>query len=294
MNIENITHLSLNLGPDVGANDALIGVRVVPVGRDGNKIIVKTLNHGEPDTGESVRRGPGESLLLPPGNMRITIQDIDKENTPHPDGYAALSNTIWTWLQTGRSPDPVLFRFLFAAARRLDTAHDVCADALDQLAQRPDEPFIKSRARLFRALGYAELMCVAFRRATRMITLIPNEFTVSAAVPKTVDAIVPPLKEIRDALEHIEERAFEIVNDRGDLGPDALTIFDQGDFYSLGVLRYGSHSLDIKADVVPALISARQFIFNVAVEKAGSSMTNNVPMEFFQDSRPNCERRSQL
>ena len=162
MNIENITHLSLNLGPDVGANDALIGVRVVPVGRDGNKIIVKTLNHGEPDTGESVRRGPGESLLLPPGNMRITIQDIDKENTPHSDGYAALSNTIWTWLQTGKSPDPVLFRFLFAAARRLDTAHDVCADALDQLAQRPDEPFIKSRARLFRALGYAELMCVAF------------------------------------------------------------------------------------------------------------------------------------
>ena len=114
-----------------------------------------------------------------------------------------------------------------------------------------------------------------------MITLIPNEFTVSAAVPKTVDAIVPPLKEIRDALEHIEERAFEIVNARGDLGPDALTIFDQGDFYSLGVLRYGSHSLDIKADVVPALISARQFIFNVAVEKAGSAMTNNVPLEFF-------------
>ena len=67
MNIENITHLALHLGPDVGANDALIGVRVVPVGRDGNKIIVKTLNHGEPDTGESVRRGPGESLLLPPG-----------------------------------------------------------------------------------------------------------------------------------------------------------------------------------------------------------------------------------
>ena len=90
-----ITHLALHLGPNVGANDALIGVRVVPAGRDGNKIIAKTLNQGQPDSGEGITRHAGEKLLLPPGNARITIQDVDKENSPHADGYAAASNTIW-------------------------------------------------------------------------------------------------------------------------------------------------------------------------------------------------------
>ena len=276
-----ITHLALHLGPDVGTNDALIGVRVVPVGREGNKIIVKTLNHGQPDSGEGITRNADEKLLLPPGNARITIQDIDKDNTPHADGYAAVSNTIWTWLQIGPSPDPVLFRFLFAAARTLDTAHDLCVNALDELNGPTDEPFIKARARAFRGLGYAELMCVAFNRAVRMIEGIPSEFTVSTEVPKTVRALSASLKDIRDALEHIEERAFEIVNAHGQIHPDALTIFDQGDFYSSGVLRYANHLLDVRADVVPALIVSRQFIFNVAAEKAGAAMTNNTPVEFF-------------
>ena len=276
-----ITHLALHLGPNVGANDALIGVRVVPAGRDGNKIIAKTLNQGQPDSGEGITRHAGEKLLLPPGNARITIQDVDKENSPHADGYAAASNTIWTWLQFGPSPDPILFRFLFAAARRLDSAHDLCVDTLDHLVGPPDEPYIKARARLFRALGYAELMCVAFHRAVRMIEIIPSRFAVSAAIPIAVDAISPVLKDIRDSLEHIEERAFEIVNAHGDIHPDALTIFDQADFYASGVLSYANHSLDVRGDVVPALISGRQFIFNVAVEKAGAAWTNNVPIEFF-------------
>ncbi len=281
MTSEPITHLALHLGPTVGANDALIGVRVVPVGREGNKIIVKTLNHGQPDTGEGITRHASEKLLLPPGNARITIQDIDKDNTPHSDGYAAVSNTIWTWLQIGPSPDLVLFRFLFAAARRLDSAHALCVNALDELGGPSDEPFIKARARIFRALGYAELMCVALNRAVRMIRMIPSRFSLSKDVPKTVEAIFPVLKEIRDALEHIEERAFEIVNVQGDIHPDALTIFNQGDFYSSGVLRYANHSLDVRADVVPALIASRQFVFDVAVEKAGAAKTNNVPIEFF-------------
>ena len=276
-----ITHLALHLGPNAGANDALIGVRVVPVGRDGNIIIVKTLNHGQPDTGQGITRSADEKLLLPPGHARITIQDIDKENNQYPDGYVDVSNTIWTWLQIGPSPDPVLFRLLFAAARRLDTAHDLCVNALDQLKGPSDEPFINTRARAFKALGYAELMCVAFNRAIRMINIIPSKFTVSAVVPKSVDAIFPALKDIRDALEHIEERAFGIVSASGSQHPDALTIFDQDDFYSSGVLSYAGHALDVRAGVVPTLVSSRQFVFNVAVEKAGAAITNNVPIEFF-------------
>ena len=278
-----IRYMGFNIGPNVGDNDTLIGVRVVPVGRDGNKIIGKTLNYGEPDSGDAITICPGEKLLFPVGNVKITIQDIDRENSPGPDGYAAVSNTVWTWPQVGPSPDPALFRLLVAAARRLDTAHDLCVNALNELGMgsRPGEPFIKTRARVFKALGYAELMCVALNRAIRMIKTIPSKFSVSVAIPKTVDVIFPALKDIRDALEHIEERAFAIVNARGDRHPDALTIFDQDDFFASGVLRYANHSLGIRADVVPALISSREFIFQVAVKKAGAAKTLNNPVEFF-------------
>ena len=276
-----ITYLSVNIGPNVGDNDALIGVRIVPVGKDGNKIIGKTLNYGEPDSGDGITLRKGEKLLFPPGNLKISIRDIDRDNSPGPDGYAVVSNTVWTWLQVGPSPDPTLFRFLFSAARRLDTAHDLYVNVINEMEGRTDEPFIKTRARIFKALGYAELMCVALHRATRMIKAIPSKFSVSVVVPNTVNAIYTPLKAIRNALEHIEKRAFKIVNYRGDHHADALTIFDQSDFFSSGVLRYANHSVDVRADVAPALISSRQFIFDVAVEKSGAAITYNEPCEFF-------------
>ena len=242
--IQPISHMGINLGPIVGTNDTLIGVRVVPAGKDGNTVLGRTLNDGEPDSGEKIIVRPGEKLLFPAGNVKVSIRDIDRNNSPDPDGYAAVANTVWTWLQFAKSPAPDLFRFLFAAARRLDTAHALCVNALDELGDRPKEPYIKTRARVFKALGYAELMCVAFSRATAMIEKIPSEFAVSAAVPSTVDAISPALRDIRHAMEHIDERAVGSV--RGQQHPDALSIFNQDDFFSSGVLRYANYSLDVR------------------------------------------------
>ena len=274
-----ITYLSRNLGPDAGSNDALIGVRVVPAGRDGDKVLCKTLNYGEPDSGDGITLCPGEKLLFPAGNVKITIQDIDRENKPGTLGYAAVANTVWTWMQFGAPPNPDLFRFLFAAARRLDVAYIHCVNVLRGLGGSSDEPYIKTRARLFKALGYAESMCVALNRSTNMIQAMPAKFSVTTAVPNTIGTILPALKEIRNAFEHIDERAFGNVHNKQH--PDALSIFDQKDFASSGVLSYASYSLDLKKDVVPALISSRQFIFDVAVEKAGSAKTLNAPIEFF-------------
>ena len=274
-----ITYIAVSLGPKVGENDALIGIRVVPVCRDGNTIIAKTLNHGEPDSGEGIVVEPGvKKLVLPPGNLKITIQDIDRESQSDSYGYSTVSNTIWTWLQVGPFRDEELFRFLFAAARRLDTAHGLCTIVLDELAKGSDEPFIKFRARLFRALGYAEQMCVAFNRAVVLMEKIASQFSTSTNVPVAIDAIQPKLKEIRDAFEHIEERAMGEVFHKPN--PDALSIFVQKDFFPSGILSYSSHSLDLKAELVPALIAGRQFIIDVAVEKSGRALTYNDPMEF--------------
>ena len=279
-----ITYLSVNQGPNVGDNDAWIGVRVVPVGRDGKSIFARTLNEGEPDSGEGIIVQPGdERIVFPPGNLTITIKDIDRESRPRPDGYAAVSNTAWTWLTIrdwigeGLSRREELFRCLFASARRLDTAHNLCLNLLEELGERPDEPFIKTRARLYRALGYAELMCVAFNRAAIMIDLISSQFATSTAVPANVVEIMPQLKAIRNAFEHIEERALG--NVRGKPDPDALSIFDQIDLFNSGVIRYSGHSLDLTADMVPAFIASRKFIFEVAREKAGESFTYNNALE---------------
>ena len=279
MTTQPIRYLGFNMGPNVGENDTLMGVRVVPAGRDGHIVLGKTLNHGEPDSGEYISVREGERLLFPVGSVKITIRDIDRENVPGPDGYAAVANTVWTWLQVGPEPDANLFRFLAAAARRLDTAHALHVNALGQLGTRPDEPFIKTRARLFEALGYAELMCVALNRAIGMVNNIPVEFSVQTDVPQSADAISLALTDMRNAIEHIEDRAFGKVRGKPDL--HALSIFDQAEFFSSGVLRYGDHSLDLRGDIAPALISSRRFIFEVAAEKSGAARINNVPIEFF-------------
>jgi hypothetical protein len=269
----------VSLTPEVGANDALVGVRVVPAGRDGKRVFGRTLAGGEPDSGEPVSFYPyrGEELHFLPGSIQIFLQDVDRGNQPGSDGYAPVSNTLWTWLTFGSPPDPALFRFLFAAARRLDTAHSLCVDALEALTDRP-EPFIKARQRPFGALGIAELMCVALERATDMLQGIPARFSVPVSLPKNLSAARPALREIRNALEHIEDRALG--NVRGKPHADALSIFDQRDFISSGVLRYASYSLDLKADVLPVLVESRRAVLDVAIATAGAAKTLNVPLTF--------------
>ena len=276
--VKPVTYLSFCLGPNTGANDVLIGIRVVPTGRKGNRVFGRTLNYGELDSGQGIVLRPGDTMVFPAGKIKATIQDIDRENTPGADGYAAIANTIWTWSLVPPAPDLNLFRYLFSAGRRLDSAHALCVVALDELDSSSDEePFIQARARMYRALGHAELMCIALHRAIRMMEHLPRQFQTTTEPPTEVERIASALKAIRDAFEHIEERALGNVRGRPD--PDAESVFAQTDFLTSGVLRYGTHSLDLRAQIVPVLISARRFLFDIAVEKAGAAKTVNVPIE---------------
>ena len=280
MKPHSISHIGVCLTPNVGANDALIGVRVVPAGRQGKAILGRTLAEGEKDTGEPIRFYPyaGESVHFPPGSVQIRLQDINRSSKPGADGYAPVSNTIWTWLTFGAPPDPNLFRFLFAAARRLDAAHALCLDVLAVLTEHP-EPFIVARNRLFGALGRAELMSVALGRALDMLQTLPGRFSLQIPIPGIVVRISPALREIRNAFEHIEDRA--VGNVRGKPHADALSIFDQRRLISSGILTYSSHALDLRREVLPALIESRRFVIDVAVTMAGAARTLNVPLDFF-------------
>jgi hypothetical protein len=274
-----IRSVGINVTNQVGANDALIFVRVVPAGRQGNRVLGRTLGLTEADTGEPVAFYPyrGEELHFPGGSIQITVRDLDRLAKPDEHGYAHLANIVWTWLYVGVPPDPAFFRFLLAAARRLDTAHALFVRILALMTER-QESFIATRQRLFEALAFAETMCGALNRAIDMLYLIPQTFPVKVTVPAIVTSKREPLRQIRNAFEHIEDRAMG--NEHRRPHPDALSIFDQSDFVSNGVLRYGSHFLDLKSEVPQMLVESRRALLEAAVATAGTSKSPNADITF--------------
>ena len=273
-----VTYISINLGPKVGAQDFLAGVRVVPAGRNGRRVYGRTLNHGEPDSGDGISIEPGDSLEFPAGSISVTMADVDRNAEPGSDGYAPVANTVWTWLAIPPVQyDQEFVNYLLAAARRLDAAHRHCAGALNFLDNPPEEKGFRAREAMFDALGDAESMCVALSRAIRMIARARATISTPSAVPPEVNAIMEAVVAIRDAFEHIDERA--IGKARKENSVDAMTVFDQSDFFASNVLRYAGHSLDIRGEAIPALIAGRRFVVEAAT-RAGLRKIVNAPIEW--------------
>ena len=278
MAIPPITYISVNLGPQVGTDDTVVGVRVVPAGREGRTVYGRTLNYGEPDSGDAIRVEPGETLIFPQGSVKITVKDVDRYSEPEHDGYAPVANTVWSWLAIPPyTSDAMIHNYLLAAARRLDMAHVHSMGALSGLADSSNQPsFLKARAVMFNALGHAETMCIALCRAIRMIQQADAKVSVKIPVPRAVSIIQNKVQSIRDAFEHIDERAEGRARREG--LNDAMSVFDQSDFFTSGVLRYAGHSLDIKDEAVAAMVAGRQFIVEAAAA-AGSTKTINVEIK---------------
>ena len=274
MTIDSITYIGIHLSSNSGANDAIIRVRVVPDGKKGNEVYGRTLNIGERDSGQSITLGEDETLVFPQGSVKVTLQDVDQYAHRAKDGYAAVANTVWTWLNIPPHPKENFFNYLLAAARRLDMAYALCVRALYELGNRADEPFMETRIRVFNALGHAELMCIAFNRVISMIKDARAKFSATTAVPCEVDNILGAITAIRDAFEHIDERAMGKARQEG--AADAMSIFNQGDLVASNVLRYANHSLDLRAEVIPTLVAARKFIVDVIAEAGSSKKIDHV------------------
>ncbi len=93
---------------------------------------------------------------------------------------------------------------------------------------------------MFDALGDAESMCVALNRAISMIAQAPSTISAPADVPQEVSEIEHAVLAIRNAFEHIDERA--VGKARRENASDAVSVFDQSDFFSSGVLHYAGHT----------------------------------------------------
>lgn len=275
-----IRALSLNLTPEVDADDMLVAVRVVPDGRDRNIVLARSLRLGEGDDGTPVVVNPalGERLQLRPGSVQISIRDVDRYAKQGPDGYAPITNTIWTYLSIGDPVGPELFRYLLAAARRLDGTHALLAE-ISSIVTDLSGGFIGRREQFYRAISIAEILTVALGRSVDLLDGIRQHFSVGPSLPAILDSKKDSIRQIRNAFEHIEDRALGQVHGRPH--PDALTVFEQHDFVAQGKLTYGSHSLDLRVEVPQMLVEARQYIYDVAVDVAGPTREMARLVEFF-------------
>ena len=283
MAVEDIAYISLNLSPTLGANDTAVGVRVVPAGRDGNLVYARSLNEGEPDNGERIPLEIGDKLVCPPGSIKVTLEDVDRYAEQEFDGYAPITNTVWTWLHVPPSPDEFFFNFMLTASRRLDDAHALCASALRELGHRPDEPFIKTRSRIFNAFGNAEQMCIYLSLVIELINDARTRFSLKTDVPAEVEEIASRVRAIRNAFMHPYSHVPGGHIDKEDLG-DPTEILDQEELLSHGILSFAGHSLDLRKQIIPTLIATRKFIYDV-ISEIGTTKTYNGAIEMgpFED-----------
>ena len=68
-------------------------------------------------------------------------------------------------------------------------------------------------------------------------------FPLGLEIPDSLQKLAPMFKDMRDAFEHINERAQGKINLRGKEDAEALTIFDQPEFIGSSVLHYRGKDL---------------------------------------------------
>jgi hypothetical protein len=116
--------IAIHLTDQVGENDAIYWLRVVPDGREPGLVLARTLRPGEEDDGRRVHVRPGERLELPEGAVQISLdgidhfyRDIDPER-PH----GSMAAVVRVWEVTGGINPAELGRLVQAAAHRLDSS----------------------------------------------------------------------------------------------------------------------------------------------------------------------------
>lgn len=117
----------------------------------------------------------------------------------------------------------------------------------------------RTRATAFELIALVELAIIALCRVVDMVGRA-ERVGASVPIPAVVVRLSPDLKAIRDAFEHIDERATGKV--RGEPHPQATSAFDQTRLLTQQVITYAD--LEVHAgDVGELLTSCRQFFKDV-------------------------------
>ena len=259
---------SIHTSPTVGDTTGFIlGIPVVEVRRDDalRKVWIRTVRISEPEPPGRVRWPWGYDLTIEPGDIALEIERIDRLFPPDEDGYVPLTNTIWTWFNIGPAPgSEMLTRYVLAAARRLDAAHRQFQRVRKELDDfDPVAPGPLARRTTFEIVGQVETAVVALSRAVDMSRNLVSLVPIPVSVPENVTDKSKALTELRNAYEHIEDRAKGQVWGKPD--PQALTIFDWSSLFESGTITYGGHSL-VLDEVQELILDTRAFLVRAASE----------------------------
>jgi hypothetical protein len=182
---------SIHTTPTVGDTTGfMLGIPVVEVRRDDAKqqLWIRTRRIGEPEPASRVRAPWGYTITLDAGDVVVEIEWIDRMFPSDEDGYASLTNTIWTWMNIGPAPDSdTLPQYLLAAARRLDAAHRQFQRVRERLDDfDPAAPGPHARLAVFEIVGDIETAVVALSRAIDMAAKLDALVPISTPLPASV------------------------------------------------------------------------------------------------------------
>lgn len=260
-----ISFISLNETGEVGrVDDYLTGMRIVPDRQEGNIVYGRSLRRGEIDNGARIHVWPEDELRFEPGSIILELEAIDDTERLGKTGYVPITPVLWTWFRAGTHDDTKV-RYLLAAARRLDAAALRLAEIekmRSELHDQMEQPLVLRRT-LFKLIGNVESAVIALGRACDMIVKAGDLLvSCNVAAPSSIASRHVALTDIRNAYEHIEDRALGQVKERPH--PDALTVFDQSELLAHDRITYALHSLDLKQDVPPMLADGREFLKKAA------------------------------
>jgi len=265
-----VSHAGINTTATVGDTSGfVVGVLVVPTARHGDTVTARVLGPDEVDDGRRVH-------VPPNGNLMLESIDIHIEHLDRPDGGGGpatpLAPILWRWFQLSDTPvqSTSKSRYLIAAARRLDLALGLFSDVDLLVAGMAswDAAAVAGPERTRQVLelaGKVELASVALSRAVEMAASCPTTLAGSPAVPSRLEEVRPGLTAIRNAYEHIEDRAFNLKGQRQKVvDTDALALFDFPALIADRRISYGEHKLGL-SEQVPALLSiTREYLKRVA------------------------------
>ena len=171
-----------------------------------------------------------------------------------------------------------MFLFIFAFARRTDAAHALWVSAIEARDKAKTEGGIPQRQAAFNALAAAEVAIVALGRCYRMVNALVEKYCPELQVPDSVTKTWEAVLEMRNAFEHIDERAEDKVGE-GKLAADALSIFNQPDFVQASILRYKDHELNFESEVIVVLVDCRELIMDAIKARAKQRAKNKKQKE---------------
>jgi hypothetical protein len=264
--MEHLSHISHHMTAE-GAEGYLLEQRIVPDREEPGKVFARTLRYGEPDDGRRVHVRPGDDVSFDEGSISIQIDYVDEWEGRGVTGYVPLTPVLFTWMRFGTSHSEDKQRYLLSAARRLDRAQTLferVGELRHELQQSPPEGAPAVRRAVFDLVGTTELALVALSRAIDMCVKAPAVIETTISVPPTITNLRDCVVQIRDAYEHIDERAVGEV--RRNPHVTALTIFDHDRIVADGVITYGGYYLDLAADVPDLITAARQYLKDAAGE----------------------------